>query len=105
MVRSPSPLSQRPEPAVGNISVRKAAGAKVPRVAYSDPPGGMIPDVTCHDCRGVLDLSQPNEQDPDHLIGTCRCGRLFAVDVSGRYPLIRLVHFPRQRGRPKVASA
>ena len=38
-------------------------------------PDGLV-TPRCQKCRAELDVHQPDESNPDHLLGTCRdCGR------------------------------
>ena len=38
--------------------------------------------VRCPDCKGALDLHQPDERNPDRLLGVCkRCSDWFLMDM------------------------
>jgi len=40
-------------------------------------------EVACPDCRGVLELHQPDQRLPERLLGTCpRCSAWFLIDTA-----------------------
>jgi hypothetical protein len=51
--------------------------------------------TSCPRCREMLDLSQPDPEDPDRLIGTCSgCGSWFLIEQSQEGLVLDMVALP-----------
>jgi hypothetical protein len=64
--------------------------------------------IECPGCDDLLVIHQPDEQSPDHLLGTCReCGAWFLIDEAGelmlRLPAVGALRDAQSASRGAVA--
>jgi hypothetical protein len=63
----------------------------------------------CGDCQATLNVHQPDENRPDHLLGTCdACGRWFLIEIGTKreaflfdLPNVTLIREAVAAGKPK----
>jgi hypothetical protein len=70
------------------------------------PPPGDLDWVECVDCRGPLELHQPDAQSPDRLLGICTgCGRWYVMLLAVGKPEAVLVSLPHRDWYQAAAEA
>ena len=60
----------------------KASGSVSVVLGLFRIPSHLNGGVRCPDCEGALELNQPDERNPDRLLGVCeRCSGWFLMDL------------------------